>query len=660
MSAEVGHLALWFALFFAAAGALLPSIGFARQRAALIALARPLALGLFLFTAVAFFALMHAFVTSDFSVALVFTHSHTAKPLLYKIAGTWGNHEGSMLLWVLILSLFGALAALFGRRLPFRFQARVLSVQTALAFAFLLFIAFTSNPYLRFPGEIPLEGRGLNPILQDPGLAFHPPFLYAGFVGFSMMFSFALAALIERQVTPAWAAFARPWALLAWTFLTLGIAMGAWWAYYELGWGGFWFWDPVENASFMPWLAGTALLHSLRVVERRGALKSWALLLAILTFSLSLVGTFLVRSGVLTSVHAFASDPARGVFILTLIVIFVGFALVLYALRAHAMPRGGSFEMVSREGALVLNNLFLVTALATVFLGTLYPLLIDAVSGEKLSVGAPYYQKTFVPLMIPLIVALGFGPLLPWRKARLGEAWKKLQWGAYIIIFAGGVAAFALFPNAVLSAAGLMLGAWAIFSAVREIFLRAKPAAGSWRGILRRVWRLPRAHQGMFLAHFGLGMVVIAVTAAETWTQETQILMREGESARVAAYVYTLEEVESVAGPNYTAFRGTFGVFKGDARIATLRPEQRQYASPPMETTEAAIRSGLKGDLYAVIGPTEGFRAWAVRFYFKPLVPWIWFGALLMGLGGALSLSDRGARAVEKAKAPAGAKARRP
>jgi len=657
MSAEVGHLALWFALFFALGGALLPTLGLKRGFDALTNLARPLALGLFAFTAIAFFALMHAFVTSDFSVALVYANSHTAKPVLYKIAGTWGNHEGSMLLWVLILAFFGALAALFGRRMPFRFEARVLSVQAAIAFAFLLFIAFTSNPFVRIAGEVPLEGLGLNPILQDPGLAFHPPFLYVGFVGFSMTFSFALAALIEGQAGAAWAAWARPWTLAAWTCLTLGIAMGAWWAYYELGWGGFWFWDPVENASFMPWLAGTALLHSLRVVERRNALTSWALLLAILTFSLSLIGTFLVRSGVLTSVHAFASDPARGVFILALIALFVGFALILFALRAPKIPRGGSFAIVSREGALVLNNLFLVTAVATVFLGTLYPLLMDALTGEKLSVGAPYFQKTFVPLMIPLVLALGFGPLLPWKKGNLKEAWGKLQWGACVILLAGLIVGFAFFPNHLLSVLGLMLGAWAVFAAIREILHRAKTFDTSIREALRCIWNLPRSHKGMSLAHFGLGLAVIAMTSAETWTQEAQILIREGESAKVAGYLFTLEKVEPVAGPNYTALRGTFGVFEGEKRIATLTPEQRQYANPPMETTEAAIRSGWKGDLYAVIGPGEGFSAWAARLYFKPLVPWMWLGALLMALGGALALSDRGVRAADPA--PAAGKVRR-
>lgn len=647
MSAEVGHFALWLALFMAASGVVLPTWGLYQKNNALVAFAKPLALGVFFFSALAFFALMYAFVVSDFSVALVFSNSHTAKPLLYKIAGTWGNHEGSMLLWILILSLFGLLVAVFGKHIPFHFQARVLSVQSALALAFLVFLALTSNPFLRFAGEAPLEGRGLNPILQDPGLAFHPPMLYVGFVGFSMAFSFAFAALMEKKVLSEWARLARPWALVAWAFLTVGIALGAWWAYYELGWGGFWFWDPVENASLMPWLAGTALVHSLRVVERRDALKSWSLLLAILTFSLSLIGTFLVRSGVLTSVHAFASDPVRGIFILYLIILFVGGVLVLFAVRAPKIPRGGDFQIISRESALVLNNLFLVTAVSIVFLGTLYPLLIELLTDEKLSVGPPYYQQTFVPLMIILLVALGVGPHLSWRKARLHEVWKRLHWGAYTILCLGLVAAVVFFPQSVFSVLGLMAGIWVMFSSIREISLRTRDGLNLSLMSLRQVWTLPRAHKGMFLAHFGLGLFVISVTSAETWTQETQLVMREGDRVEVAGYVYSLEGVEAVAGPNYTAFRATLGVTKGGEHIATLYPEQRQYSNPPTVTTEAAIQSQMFGDLYAVIGATDGFQGWAARLYFKPLVSWIWLSAVVMALGGVLALADRSGRANE-------------
>lgn len=637
----MGHLALWFALFMAASGVALPTWGLYRKNDALVALARPLALGVFFFTALAFFALMYAFVVSDFSAVLVFSNSHTAKPLLYKIAGTWGNHEGSMLLWILILALFGSLVAVFGKHIPFYFQARVLSVQSAIVFAFLVFLAFTSNPFSRFVKAIPLEGRGLNPILQDPGLALHPPMLYVGFVGFSMTFSFAFAALMEKSIPSTWASLARPWTLLAWIFLTLGIALGAWWAYYELGWGGFWFWDPVENASLMPWLAGTALVHSLRVVERRDALKSWSLLLAILTFSLSLIGTFLVRSGVLTSVHAFASDPVRGIFILYLIVIFVGSALILFAVRAPKISRGGDFQIASRESALVLNNLFLVTAVCVVFLGTLYPMLIEMISDEKLSVGPPYYQQVFVPLMMLLMVILGFGPLLPWRKARLYEAWKKLHWGAYVILFLGLVAVVVFFPQPVFSILGLIVGAWVMYAAVREVVMRVWSKQSFSLKSLHKVWTLPWAHKGMFLAHFGLGLFVISVTCAETWTQETQLLMRKGDNVDVAGYVYSLDDVEALAGPNYTAFRATLNVTKAGKRVATLYPEQRQYSNPPTVTTEAAIQSQMFGDLYAVIGATGDFESWAARLYFKPLVPWIWLSTIVMAFGGALTLVDR-------------------
>ena len=644
MSAEIGHLALLFSLFLALTGVIFPTFGLNRNKPGLIALARPLALAQFAFIAIAFFALMYSFLVSDFSVVVVALNSHTAKPLMYKIAGVWGNHEGSLLLWVLILSLFGALVALFGKHIPFRFQARALSIQAMIASGFLLFMVFTSNPFFRLVENIPPQGNGLNPLLQDPGLAFHPPVLYLGYVGFSIAFSFAMAALIEKAVTPAWARWARPWVLTAWMFLTIGVALGSWWAYYELGWGGFWFWDPVENASFMPWLAGAALLHSLRVVEKRDALKSWTVLLAILTFSLSLIGTFLVRSGVLTSVHAFATDPTRGIFILVLLVLAIGGALTLFAIRAPMLRREGQFEPVSREGALILNNLFLVTAVATVFIGTLYPLFVDALTGAKLSVGAPFYERTFVPLMVPLILLLAVGPLLSWKKASASAALSRVKWGALFIFLGALGAGLAFARDQLLAVAGLALGVWLIFGVLRELAFRIKLGAISASRSLRRLVGLPRAHIGMALAHLGLGVFVLGVTGAETWTREYQAVMQVGERVEVAGYEFDLKSVRGVAGANYTALRGEFDVSRNREKIVTLFPEQRTYTSPQMVTTEAAIRTLFLGDLYVVIGETDSGQGWSVRLYFKPLVAWIWMGALLMALGGLVALTDRGAR----------------
>ncbi|MDP6705209.1 MAG: heme lyase CcmF/NrfE family subunit [Alphaproteobacteria bacterium] len=640
MVAELGHFALVLALVVALVQGILPLIGAQRGDGALIRLARPAATVQFLAIATAFGALTHLFIVSDFSVLNVASNSHSAKPMLYKVSGVWGNHEGSLVLWVLILALFGLAVAWLGGNLPAPFRARVLAVQALIAAGFLAFSLFTSNPFERL-SPVPLNGRGLNPLLQDPGLAFHPPFLYLGYVGFSIAFSFAIAALIEGRVEPVWARWVRPWTLAAWCFLTLGIALGSWWAYYELGWGGWWFWDPVENASLMPWIAGTALLHSAIVVEKRDTLKSWTILLAILTFALSLLGTFLVRSGVLTSVHAFATDPARGVFILGFLVVVVAGSLTLYAVRAPAMKGGGLFQPISREGALVLNNLLLATACATVLLGTLYPLFLDALTGAKISVGPPYFNATFGALMVPVVVAMAVGPLLPWKRGDLRAALQRL-WLAFVAAAATAILTLALAHDGPwLAVPGMALGVWLIAGALIEWtdrirLFRARP----WES-LRRAVGLPRAAWGMTLAHAGAGAVVLGIVASTSWEVEKLQAMRPGETVEVGGHSFTFEGATPRQGPNYAAIEGRFRVRRGAREVAILQPESRSYATPPMQTTEAAIRPRIGGDLYAVIGEPVDEIAWATRLYFKPLVHWIWGGSLIMVLGGALSLSDR-------------------
>jgi cytochrome c-type biogenesis protein CcmF len=561
-------------------------------------------------------------------VANVVENSHSTKPLLYKVTGVWGNHEGSMLLWVLILSLFGAAVAWFGDNLPPALRARVLAVQGMIGAGFLLFILLTSDPFKRLV-PAPLDGRGMNPILQDPGLAFHPPFLYLGYVGFSVAFSFAVAALIEGRVDAAWARWVRPWTLAAWCALTIGIAMGGWW-----------FWDPVENASFMPWLVGTALLHSAIVVEKRDALKSWTILLAIITFSLSLVGTFLVRSGVLTSVHAFAVDPARGTFILLLLLVAIGGSLTLYAVRAPALKGGGIFAPVSREGALVLNNLLLTTAAATVFLGTLYPLFLDAVGGPKLSVGYPFFDRTFVPLMVPALIAVSVGPLLAWKRGDLTGALQRL-WLAFGAVIA--VAAIGLYltrGGPVLAVLGLALAAWVAVGALSEWAERVKlfraPLFESWR----RALSLPRAAHGMTLAHFGLA-VTIAGIAASAFESERIEVLHKGDSLPISSYVLHLDDVAKADGPNFTADRATITVSRHGETVTVMHPEKRFFPVQQMPTSMTAIHTNMLADLYVALGDSDGKGGWTVRAYWKPLVPWIWLGAVIMALGGLVSLSDR-------------------
>ena len=640
MIAETGHYALVLAFVMSVVQSTVPLWGAARGDRRLTAVAAPAALVQLLLVGIAFLALTQAYIVSDFSLVNVANNSHSAKPLLYKISGVWANHEGSMLLWILILALFGAAVAGLGGNLPETLRARVLAVQGMIGTGFLAFILFTSNPFLRsFPP--PADGAGLNPLLQDPGLAFHPPMLYLGYVGFSMAFSFAIAALIEGRVDPAWARWVRPWTLAAWSFLTLGIALGSWWAYYELGWGGWWFWDPVENASFMPWLAGTALLHSAIVVEKRDALKAWTVLLAILAFSLSLIGTFLVRSGVLTSVHAFATDPQRGLFILALLAVAIGGSLTLFALRAPRLKAGGVFAPISREGALVLNNLLLTTAALTVFVGTLYPLVLDALGGGKISVGPPYFEATFVPLMIPTLIAVAIGPMLAWKRGDARAALSRLRLAMAIVLAVAVGTLILADPDTALAALGTGLAAWLVAGAAVEWAERVRlfrlPLAESFA----RARHLPRAAWGMTLAHAGLGLLVAGVTGSSAWQTERIQVMKPGEAVELAGYTLTLVAVGEADGPNYTAERALFRVESGGREVAVLEPEKRFYPVEGRQTTEAAIRTTLFADLYAVIGDSDGSGGWTTRIYHNPLVPWIWVGCLVMAAGGGVSLTDR-------------------
>ena len=640
MIAEAGHYALVLALGLALIQSFVPLLGARQGDPSLMNVARSTALVQLLFVAGSFAALVTLHVTSDFSVVNVFENSHSLKPLIYKITGVWGNHEGSMLLWVLILALFGGLVAAFGNNLPLRLRALVLSVQAWIASAFYLFILITSNPFLRIANP-PIEGRDLNPVLQDIGLAVHPPMLYLGYVGFSISFSFAIAALIEGRIDAAWARWVRPWTQMAWIFLTLGIAMGSYWAYYELGWGGWWFWDPVENASLMPWLAGTALLHSALVMEKRNALKVWTILLSILTFSLSLLGTFLVRSGVLTSVHAFASDPTRGVFILLILCVFIGGSLSLFAGRASSLKQGGLFAPISREGALVLNNLLLTTACATVFVGTLYPLALDVLTGQKISVGAPYFNLTFVPLFVALLLAVPFGPLLAWKRGDLLAASQRLLAAgvgalvAIAITWAWVRGGSALAPLAI--GLGIFVIAGALTDLVERIALFRNPLAIS----LRRARGLPRSAWGTVLAHAGLGIALIGIVCETTWNSEYIGTMKPDQITRLAGYELKLDSLSQRQGPNYRELVATFNVGLDGERLATMTPSKRSFTTRGASTTEAALLTRGVSQLYVSLGDTTADGGITVRIYHKPLVLLIWFGPVLMAFGGMLSLSDR-------------------
>jgi cytochrome c-type biogenesis protein CcmF len=639
--AELGHYALMLALGLALIQGSMPIVGTRNHDDALISMAGPTALAQFAFAALAFGALAACYVMSDFSVLNVYENSNSTMPLIYRLTSVWGNHEGSMMLWVSILALFGALVAAFGSNLPPVLKANALAVQAWIAAAFYLFILITSNPFLRI-ADAPFEGRDLNPILQDPGLAFHPPLLYVGYVGFSIVFSFAIAALIEGRIDAAWARFVRPWALVAWMCLTLGIAGGSYWAYYELGWGGFWFWDPVENASLMPWLAGTAFLHSAVVMEKRGALKVWTILLAILTFSLSLIGTFLVRSGVLTSVHAFANDPTRGIFILAILILFIGGALALYAWRAPLLKQGGLFAPISREGALVFNNLFLTTACATVFVGTLYPLALEALTGAKISVGPPFFNLTFAPLFVPLLLAMPFGPLLGWKRGDLLAAAQRLLAAAAL----GAVAIAASFAlhhgGPVLAPFGVGLAVFVMTGALidlaeRIMFLRIPLGAA-----LQRAVGLPRSAWGTVFAHFGIGVTLMGVVVVTAWGSERVASLKPGETVDIAHFRLTFDGMFNRTGSNYRDIVGHFTVRRASGELlGAMEPSRRTFPARDMATTEAALMTRRVNQLYLSIGDPNPDGSVPVRLYFKPQVLMIWLGAVLMFIGGALSLSDR-------------------
>jgi len=645
MITELGHFALILAFAVAIVQMIVPLIGAQKRWPGWMAVAEPAAGAQFALTALSFGALMWAFINSDFSLKLVVENSHSAKPMLYKISGTWGNHEGSMLLWVLILTLFGAMAAWFGGNLPPSLRARVLSVQSAIAVAFFAFIIFTSNPFLRLETP-PFDGRDLNPLLQDPGLAFHPPFLYLGYVGLSMAFSFAVAALIEGRVDAAWGRWVRPWTLAAWIFLTIGIALGSWWAYYELGWGGFWFWDPVENASFMPWLLAAALLHSAIVVEKRESLKSWTILLAILAFGFSLIGTFIVRSGLLTSVHAFANDPERGVFILAIMAFFMGGALILFTLRAGAMEAKGVFGLVSRESALVVNNLLLAVACFVVFVGTMWPLLAEMFFDRKLSVGPPFFNAAFTPFMVLLGLILPVGSVLPWKRARIARAARPLRYAFVLALAVGGLAWTMQSGRSLLGPMGLFLGAWLVAGVGVELAQRTGRGAGRWA----RLRRLPRADWGKAVAHAGLGVTMAGIAGLTAWTQDDIRVAQIGQPWDVGGYTLTLNEVNEVRGPNYQSTQAEVILSRDGSVISQLSPEKRFYPVARMPTTEAAIDYNLARDVYVVIGDQQDNGGWTVRVYVKPLTNWIWIGCGLMALGGLLSLSDRRFRVAAGAR----------
>ena len=645
MITELGHFALILAFAVAIVQMIVPLIGAQKRWASWMAVAEPAAGAQFVLTALSFGALMWAFVVSDFSLRLVVLNSHSAKPMLYKISGTWGNHEGSMLLWVLIVTLFGATAAWFGGNLPPTLRARVLSVQSAIAVAFFAFIIFTSNPFIRLDTP-PFDGQDLNPLLQDPGLAFHPPFLYLGYVGLSMAFSFAVAALIEGRVDAAWGRWVRPWTLAAWVFLTIGIALGSWWAYYELGWGGFWFWDPVENASFMPWLLAAALLHSAIVVEKRESLKSWTILLAILAFGFSLIGTFIVRSGLLTSVHAFANDPERGVFILAIMAFFMGGALILFTLRAGSMEAKGVFGLVSRESALVVNNLLLAVACFVVFVGTMWPLLAEMFFDRKLSVGPPFFNAAFTPFMVLLGLVLPVGSVLPWKRARIGRALRPLRYVLVLALAVGGLAYTVQSGRSLLGPVGLFLGAWLVMGVIVELAQRT----GRGPDRLRRLTRLPRADWGKAVAHAGLGVTMAGVAGLTAWTIDDIRVAQIGQPWDVGSYTLTLNEVNEVRGPNYQSTQAEVTLSKDGSVISELSPEKRFYPVARMPTTEAAIDYNLARDVYVVIGDQQAGGGWTVRTYIKPLTNWIWIGCALMALGGVLSLTDRRFRVAAGAR----------
>ncbi|MBI4741437.1 MAG: heme lyase CcmF/NrfE family subunit [Betaproteobacteria bacterium] len=651
MIPELGNFALIVALCVALVQGALPLIGAHTRRSRWIAVARPAAMAQALLMAVAFGCLTTAFVQNDFSVIYVAQHSNSLLPLEYRVAAVWGGHEGSLLLWLVMLVMWTLAVALRSRQLPDHMVARVLGVLGLVTAGFLLFILLTSNPFERLlPGAE--EGRDLNPLLQDPGLIIHPPMLYMGYVGFSVAYAFAVAALLSGQLDAAWARWSRPWTTAAWIFLTLGIALGSWWAYYELGWGGWWFWDPVENASFMPWLVGTALVHSLAVTEKRGSFKNWTVLLAISAFSLSLLGTFLVRSGVLTSVHAFATDPRRGIFILVFLVAVIGSSLALFAWRAPKVGLGGRFALVSRESLLLTNNVLLVVACASVLLGTLYPLLIDALGAGKLSVGPPYFDAVFAPLMVPALFLIGVAPFARWKHASLGELARTLRWAFLAAAAAGCIAPFFFGEWKPLVALSLLLAAWIFLSAALNFVGRVQSTRAG-QPFMRAVRQQPRGFFGMHLAHIGIAVFVVGVATVNAYQAEKDVKMEVGDTVSIGAYTFKFNGVRQKKGPNYMALVGDVDLSIDGKPSRKMFPEKRNYVTSSMPMTEAAIDTGFLRDVYVSLGePIDKARpdaAWAVRVYYKPFVDWIWGGCVLMALGGLLAMSDRRYRIKSRA-----------
>ncbi|MDT8281439.1 MAG: heme lyase CcmF/NrfE family subunit [Gammaproteobacteria bacterium] len=637
MIPELGHFALIIAFTIAILQSVLPLIGAAKNDATLIAIARPAALTQFLFIGLAYAALTHAFIVHDFSVLYVSQHSNLVQPLMYRISGVWGSHEGSLLLWALILSMWTIAVAVYSRNLPEILMARVLAVMGMISTGFLAFMLFTSNPFERiFP--TPLDGSELNPLLQDPGLAIHPPMLYMGYVGFSVAFAFAIAALLGGKLDATWARWSRPWTTIAWSFLTIGIALGSWWAYNELGWGGWWFWDPVENASFMPWLVGTALIHSLASTEKRGVFKSWTVLLAILAFSLSLLGTFIVRSGVLVSVHAFATDPARGVFILAFLVIVIGGSLALYAWRSATVVSFGRFQWFSRETALLLNNIIFLTAATAVLVGTMYPLVVDAFGIGKISVGRPYFDTMFSLVAIPLLLLLGIGPMIRWKGDESSRIAKTLTVFFIVSLTAGLLLPF-LFEDRLNIATGLGLGGalWVALTTLRDLVSR-----------MMRNLKLPLSYIGMIMAHFGVAVFVAGIAVTMSYSEEKDLRMVPGSSYNISGYEFRFQGTRKVQGPNYVADEGVIEIWSDGEKTGELLPQKRTYTGKGNPMTDASIDKTFTRDLYAALGEELENGAWSMRVYYKPLIRWIWLGCIFMGLGGVLSVSDRRYRQAVK------------
>jgi cytochrome c-type biogenesis protein CcmF len=653
MIPEIGHFLLWLALGVALAIGVIPMMGAARGRADWMAIGRPATYALFVLVSLASVCLMISFVKSDFSVLYVASNSNTHLPLEYRIAGFWGGHEGSLLLWVQMLVVWMVAVALFSRHLPREVLARILAVMGLVSVGFLLFMLLTSNPFDRlFP--VPADGRDLNPLLQDPGMVFHPPTLYMGYVGFCVAFAFAIAALIGGNLDATWARWTRPWTTVAWMFLTVGISMGSSWAYYELGWGGWWFWDPVENASLMPWLLGTALIHSLAVTEKRSSFKNWTVMLAILAFSFSLLGTFLVRSGVLSSVHAFATDPRRGLFILAFLTIVIGSSFALFAWRAPTVGLGARFALFSKETALLANNVLFMVAAAVVLLGTLYPLLLDALGMGKISVGPPYFDSVFLPLMVPTIFLMGVGPMARWKETSVPDLATRLKWAAGVTVVMALLTGWLAGSIHLLASLGLAMAYWIVSSVATDLWERVRPEGKGFAELRRKAAMIPRALAGMMVAHIGVAMFCFGVTMVKTYEVESDVKMAVGDSTTVRGYVFTFKGMKEIQGPNYDASRATMEITRNGSKITELNPEKRVYRVQQNPMTEAAIYPGLTGDLYVSMGEEVEGGAWIVRVYVKPFIDWIWGGCMVMALGGFMAVTDRRYRRKAAATAPAG------